>query len=489
MTGVVLRAGGATDVGRLRNINQDRFVLLPDRDLFIVADGMGGHQGGEVASKLAVETVQESYQDATADALIEAISVANHRIRDEGDADPDLRGMGTTVVALALMPEEPDPDEPAGDDVEPPQHMLIANVGDSRGYLFRDGSLTQLTEDHSVVADLVREGRLTEEEAEVHPQRNIVTRVLGVYDTVEVDLWPVDPVEGDRYLLCSDGLFNEVGPDQIGSVLRRLEDPEDAAAELVRLANDSGGRDNITVVIVDVADDGGVAEAASAALADQPSTLRSRPLKSSAASPGDDPAGFTTAMPAIDTDIEPPEGPDAAAPPRRGPDASVSRRIDEQLSSMNAEMTSRKERRRAKRGERKRRTRVTWRAVLFTLLVLGVIGGAFATIQWYGTSTYFVGFDDDEVVIYQGRPGGLLWIDPERVDDTGLQRSEIPERYVPDIEAGNEQPSLAKAQQLVENIRRDIADDRDREAASTTTTTTGGPAPSTPAGSTTTQAP
>ena len=146
--------------------------------------------------------------------LEDAIAVANHRIRNEGDADPNLRGMGTTVVALALMPDEPDPDVPDAEDT-PPEHLVIANVGDSRAYLFRDGSLVQLTEDHSVVADLVRDGRITAEEAEVHPQRNIVTRVLGVYETIDVDLWPVDPVAGDRVLLCSDGLFNEVGTDQI----------------------------------------------------------------------------------------------------------------------------------------------------------------------------------------------------------------------------------------------------------------------------------
>ena len=171
-------------------------------------------------------------------------------------------------------------------------------MGDSRAYLFRDGGLAQLTEDHSVVADLVREGRITAEEAEVHPQRNIVTRVLGVYETVDVDLWPVDPVAGDRFLLCSDGLFNEVGADQISSVLRRLDDPAEAAAELVRLANEGGGRDNITVVVVDVVDDGGVAQAASAALAGEPSGLDSvAPDRSD----GDDLAGFTTAMPAVAT--------------------------------------------------------------------------------------------------------------------------------------------------------------------------------------------
>lgn len=469
MTGVVLRAGAATDVGRLRTINQDRFVLLPDRNLFIVADGMGGHQGGEVASRLAVETLQVAYRDPTADALTEAIAVANHRIRHEGDADPDLRGMGTTVVALALMPEEPDPDEPADDDTELRQHLLIANVGDSRGYLFRDSSLTQLTEDHSVVADLVREGQITADEAEVHPQRNIVTRVLGVYETVEVDLWPVDPVAHDRYLLCSDGLFNEVGADQISSVLRRLEDPNEAAAELVRLANEGGGRDNITVVIVDVVDDGDVAEAASAALAGEASGLAAGTAPAPAASAGDDPAGFTTATPGAD------------------PGDGLS---DDQPDSVLTGRPSRRQRRAERRSQRSQRTRVTWRALLFTLLVLGVIGGAFATIQWYGTSTYFVGFDGDEVVIYQGRPDGLLWIDPELEERTGIDRADVPERSVPAIVAGNEQPSLAKAREFVANIERDIDEGGPGTGSSTTTTTRGSASGTTSstAGSTTTQA-
>src|SRR3546814_3360292 len=122
---------------------------------------------------------------------------------------------------------------------------------------------------------MVREGRITPAEAEVHPQRNIVTRVVGVYEQVEADLWPVDPVSGDRIVLCSDGLFNEVGDDQISAVLRRLDDPQDASAELVRLANEGGGRDNITVVVLDVVDDGGVAQRASAALAGGSSGLQS----------------------------------------------------------------------------------------------------------------------------------------------------------------------------------------------------------------------
>jgi PPM family protein phosphatase len=140
---VVLRAGAATHVGRLRTINQDSYALLPDRDLFVVADGMGGHQGGEVASRLAIETLQVAYQDATTESLADAIAVANHRIRNEGDADPNLRGMGTTVVALALLADESDVD--SDDDDADLKHLVIANVGDSRAYLFRDGGLTQVT--------------------------------------------------------------------------------------------------------------------------------------------------------------------------------------------------------------------------------------------------------------------------------------------------------------------------------------------------------
>jgi protein phosphatase len=453
---VVLQAGGATDVGRLRTINQDSFVLLPDRDLFIVADGMGGHQGGEVASRLAIETLQVAYQDATADALTEAIAVANHRIRNEGDADPDLRGMGTTVVALALLSDEggdADHDEEAAG---PTSRLLVANVGDSRGYLYRDDDLIQLTEDHSVVADLVRDGRITEEEAEVHPQRNIVTRVLGVYETVEVDLWPVDPVQHDRILLCSDGLFNEVGADQISSVLRRLSDPAEAAAELVRLANESGGRDNITAVVVDVVDDGGVAEAASSALADDPSGLDS----AIAPAPGvDDPAGFTTALPLVDA--VPTPAADEPEPERR---------------------PSRKERRAASGP----RTRFTWRTALFLVLVLAVFGGAFATIQWYGTSTYFVTFDGDEVVIYRGRPDGILWIEPELEERTGIERADVPPRFVRRIEAGTEQPTLTDARQLVANIEADIADAADTPGTTSTTGSTS--TTSTTAASTTTRA-
>lgn len=433
---LVLEAGVASDTGRLRNTNQDSYAILPDLGLYIVADGMGGAQGGEVASRVAIETIRDAFHDRTAHALAEAVAKANDRIHKMGDA-PDLRGMGTTTVAMAVVTEDPDPDAADDDaDDERPEHLLVVNVGDSRAYLFRDGGLTQLTDDHSVVAELVRDGRITAEEAEAHPQRNVITRVLGVYPKVTADLWPVDAVRGDRYLLCSDGLFNEVTDDQMAAVLRRLRDPNEAAAELVRLANEGGGRDNITVIVLDVLDDGGVAGRASAALAGERRGASSVDL-----------AGFSTA---VEDGDRTGRGAEPPAPSRR-------------------------ERRAARKAERNGRSRITWRVVLFTLLLLAVLGGAVATIQWYGTSTYFVGFDGDEVAIYRGRPGGLLWIDPELEQDTGIKRDEVPARYLRALDAGHEHSSLAEARTYVSNIERDIIESA--PAPTTTTTTVPPPAP------------
>ncbi len=278
-----MRWGGATDVGRVRSNNQDQYLARPDSNLWAVADGMGGHSGGEVASQIACETLGQTYAEHTVEGLIDAVEQANSAVFHAGADDPELTGMGTTVVALAVVEHDDD------------EVLAIANVGDSRCYRYADNELDQVTTDHSLVADLVREGSLSPEEAAVHPQRNIVTRVLGVYDNVPVDVFAVDPRPGDRYVLCSDGLFNEVPEPGIVSVLRRLADPGDAADELVRLAVDGGGRDNVTVVVVDVLDDGGRAQAASAALAAdaEPTTASSGPRPSPAYA-GDD----TVAAPA-----------------------------------------------------------------------------------------------------------------------------------------------------------------------------------------------
>ncbi|MEO9224163.1 MAG: Stp1/IreP family PP2C-type Ser/Thr phosphatase, partial [Acidimicrobiales bacterium] len=248
------RIGAASDVGRVRSNNQDSKLVTDD--LYAVADGMGGHLGGEVASAIAVETLRSSVSEPTIDGVISGVRMANRAIYTRSASDPDLRGMGTTLCAVARVEVDGGHDQ-----------LTIVNVGDSRGYLLRGGDLTQITRDHSLVEDLRAEGRLTAEEAAVHPHRNIVTRALGIDPDVEVDHTEVDPLPGDRYVLCSDGLTNEVTLDKLGATLRRLADPQDAADELVRLANDNGGRDNITVVVVDIVEGGGSPATAAGAVA------------------------------------------------------------------------------------------------------------------------------------------------------------------------------------------------------------------------------
>lgn len=431
-----LRWGGASDVGRVRSNNQDNFLARDDMGLWVVADGMGGHRGGEVASEIVCDTLGESFSSHTIDGLVQAIESANAAVYQAGSDDPELSGMGTTVVALALV------DDGQGDEV-----LAIANVGDSRAYRLAGAELDQLTNDHSLVADLVREGSLSPEEAAVHPQRNILTRVLGVYDDVPVDVLAVVPQHGDRYVLCSDGLFNEVPESGIAAVLRRLSDPDDAAHELVRLANEGGGRDNVTVVVVDVVDDDGRAAAASATIADEQSaTVAHRPV-------------------GLDRDDDVDEAP-ARSRKRRRRD----RGEDEDRPRHKAATKAR---------------RVTWRSVLFVALLLALAGGAFATIQWYGQSTYYVGFDGDRVAIYKGRPGGVLWIEPELVETTRLEQDRVPRDSVAELEDGKEQSSLEDARAYVDRLS-ERADELSPPTTTTTTTRPGTPTTTTTLGTTTT---
>jgi protein phosphatase len=432
-----LRWGGATHVGRVRSTNDDNYMASDDIGMWAVADGMGGHRGGDVASAIACEAVGRSFADHTVDGLVEAIEQANQAVYETAAGDPDLTGMGTTMVALAVVDED-------GDEV-----LAVANVGDSRVYRYSVGELEQLTDDHSLVADLVREGSLSPEEAAVHPQRNIVTRALGVNDRVPVDILTVEPVAGDRFLLCSDGLFNEVPEPSIAAVLHRVDDPREAAEELVHLAVDGGGRDNVTVVVVDVVDDGGRAGEASDALAvGAASGLASRAEAAGATTTEDgSDAGGLAFEPAGATN-----GSRAGAP---------------------TELV----------GTRPRGRRLTWRVLLFSLILLALIGGAFATIQWYGRSTYFVGFEGDRVAIFKGRPGGVLWLNPVLEETTDIERSRVPADTEDDLDAGKEQSSLGDAHRYVDRLSARA----DELAAETTTTTR--PATTTTAPRTTTTRP
>jgi protein phosphatase len=233
-----------TDVGRVRTVNQDRFAEFEDgrgRRLLVVADGMGGHRGGETASRLAVEAIGDVFQsseEALEDRIRTAVETANRRLYETAQEDPDLAGMGTTVVALCF-----------GEQGE----SYVAHVGDSRLYLLRAGRLEALTEDHSLVAEMQRDGFLSAEEAQVHPRRNELTRSVGVSPSVKVDVSRVAVEPGDRFLLCSDGLCGYLGDEEIREVLER-ERPPDAARTLVERANASGGYDNVTVQVVAIPD-------------------------------------------------------------------------------------------------------------------------------------------------------------------------------------------------------------------------------------------
>jgi len=190
---VKLAAASATDQGRVRSNNEDAFLIDDQRALFAVADGMGGHRGGEVASHTAIEALRAAIANGTP--LHDAITRANTAVLTRAAGDDELTGMGTTMTAVVAI---------GG------RQLLIGHVGDSRAYMMHEGTLRRATDDHSLVEELVREGRLTPEQAEAHPQRAIVTRALGVDDPVDVDLYTLDVEAGDRVLLCSDGLTTMV---------------------------------------------------------------------------------------------------------------------------------------------------------------------------------------------------------------------------------------------------------------------------------------
>lgn len=456
-------SGAATDVGQVRQVNQDN-VLIAD-DVFAVADGMGGHRGGEVASLVAVEALQQSFLQRTTEALVDAVQSANAAIVERAKGDPELRGMGTTMCALARVKL---------DDGE--ECLTIVNVGDSRAYLLKggDSELIQISEDHSLVQTLVRQGQLTQAEAAVHPQRNILTRALGIDQKVLPDSFDLLPVKGDRYLLCSDGLFNEVEEPRIAEVLLTMTDPQEAAVELVRLANEGGGRDNISVVIVDITDDAGhhkVLEARSdehrivqivhgtdrAAEQVQAATVAASAPAAGAAGAvaagnnGAAPGGSTVV---IDAPVIPPSGAPVAP-------AAASPAAPPVLAST--------------------RSRFTWRVALFLLLFLGVFGVAAFAINWMGTNSYYVGLDNQEVVIFQGRPGGFLWYQPKVEERTQVPAAAVPAEFQADVAKGKTEPSLQEARDYVARLKGGIP--------TTTVPTTAVPGTTRPGGTSTTAVP
>jgi len=395
--------GAATDVGRVRSGNEDSFLVAGPIGLFAVADGMGGHRGGEVASATALESLRASI--ARGALIDDAIVSANESVIDRADVDPDLRGMGTTITALWIRGDE----------------SLIGHVGDSRAYLLRGGTLTQITEDHSFVEELVREGRLTPEQAEVHPQRSIITRALGIDRHVDVDVYRVQLRAGDRVLLCSDGLTSMVRASEIATILQRNSDPNAAAAALVDAANEAGGEDNVTAVIIDVVD-GGDDEST-----DEP-VARRLPPKS---------------IPA--PEVEPPALPKAPRKRRAGRAAGTALKI-----------------------------------ALVALPVLLVIALAIGAIGFYARRSYYVTFTDDAVTVYQGVPGGVLGWSPTVATQTELERDNLTPAERLEVEREPRFSSEANALAYVDRLTERVEDRTTTTTTSTTTTmATTTPAPTT----------
>ena len=387
-----LKWGAFSDVGMVRQQNEDSF--LAEETLFVVADGMGGHNAGEVASALAVTTLKAGARLGIDDAEVfrELVQQANSAIYTASLDDSTQSGMGTTVTALSIVEGE-----------EP--RVLVANVGDSRAYLWRSGALSRLSVDHSYVQELVNEGIITPEAARVHPRRNIVTRALGIDRSVNVDVFTHFVRTGDRIILCSDGLVDEVADIEIAQVLGQHTDPQETAEALVMVANTNGGRDNTTVIVVDVLDD------------------ISEPLVAS-----------------VPDNTAPMYTPSAAA-----------EFVDHGRAGAAA----------------KKKNRVGM--VLFWTALVTIILSGFTIVGVYARSGYFVGFDkDDRVVVYRGRVGGVLWFSPTIDTQTTLTGGDLPEDVLRDVALNRTFTSSTNASKYLALIRIAIIDATTTSTTSTT---------------------
>ncbi|MEM7272040.1 MAG: protein phosphatase 2C domain-containing protein [Actinomycetota bacterium] len=393
----------ASHVGNVREANQDRVFF--GGMVAALADGMGGHQGGERAAELAIAEFEIAGQDLSEGELVEVIMAANRQVHGHA-ADNGLPGMGTTLVALSLH-----------DDAT----ITVANVGDSRAYWLRGDYMGQVTEDHSFVEDLVRQGRLRPEDAADHPQRNILTRAVGIGAEVEVDRFPIpEPMVGDRFLLCSDGLFNELPEEEILEILLEAGAPAPTSSALINAALQTPCRDNVTVAVVDVVDDD------HPALQDQDSRLRNtKPI--------------TAPVPVVSKsklhDPVPPSAiPEEAEPAAGQAVAQVGTLVlegDQRDSTSGSDpelLVDTTELEVIRTNELTEldsplsvRPRSRLLSVLAAVLIVGGLAGAFYFARSFARSGYHVAQEPGHLVVFQGREGGFLTFDPVRLADTAVE--------------------------------------------------------------------
>ena len=419
------RIGTKTDVGRRREVNEDSFLV--HEPLFVVADGMGGHVAGDIASSTAIDTIKEESSSANPqdmNTLARLVLGANSRIWEKAQSDASLRGMGTTCTLLMLDSSK----------------AHFAHVGDSRAYLWREGKLTQVTEDHTLVGRMVKEGRLSADEAERHPQRSIVTRALGVDSVVEVDLMTVDLQEGDRILICSDGLSSMIDSDSIASILEEESDPQVAAERLVDAANEAGGEDNITVVILDIVD-GEMPRAGATATSKRVDT---------AESPGSVPSSTTAPS---SSEMTYAGGGAIAAPPEV--DRSREERVDTARDEIHDERPAR-----------------TWpRKLVVGLVIVVLLGiGAFFGVRYLLSNSWYVGVNDKGfITVYEGIPEEIAGLDlSDEIEVSEIRADQFPDVVSANLGDGIKKDSLEDARTHITNLEEQIEaeerrDQRDRQ--------------------------
>ena len=404
---IALRFAARSDVGLVRSVNQDSAYAGPH--LLAVADGMGGHAAGDVASSIAIGEMVgldgESHgADDALELLAEALRAANTELQQAMQNQPELEGMGTTVTALLRTGNK----------------IAVAHIGDSRAYLLRNGSFTQITHDHSFVQSLIDEGRITQEEAESHPQRSLVTRVLTGQQGDEPDLAMREARVGDRYLLCSDGLSGFVARDTIQEVLEQCMPPGRTADRLVELAMRAGAPDNVTCVIGDVVDlDKDQApptahEVVGAAAERKVTNTRSIPVTPAAKAA------------ALSRQVNGPDAQEAA-------EADFPRLADEGPTS----------------GRRH------WlRGLSLLVLVLAVlVGGGYAAYDW-SQRQYFVGQTKEHVAIYQGISQKIgPWNLSHVIDETDIVLADLPDFYRGKVDSTVTTATVADAHRLVTDLR------------------------------------
>ena len=444
---LVLRYAVRSDVGLLREGNEDSAYAGPR--LLAVADGMGGHAAGEVASSLTIASMAKlDSEPPGGDMLAElaaAVAAANTRLQEMIIANPAVEGMGTTLTALFWSDG----------------HAAVSHIGDSRGYLLRDGELYQITHDHTLVQSLVDEGRISADDVSSHPQRSLLLRALDGRSVAEPDLSVHDAQVGDRYLLCSDGLSGVVSDEMLRETLATMEDPEAAARQLIELALHAGGPDNITCIVADVVDTAAarVPPTGAPVLAGAVASVHDPRLSTDGTGPfgtdgdhlGNHLAGsyddngqpsMTMAHPMVALDDLDPDDMALALASENGTD----------MTAVRARRSHRAQPRRARRPGRRR-----WPIVTTSLVVLlaVVIGGGYVAWRW-SQDQYYIGADSkgQEVLIYRGVNQHIAGISLSRpYRQTGIKLAQVPPSYQQTVKATDAASSLSSAQAIVANIR------------------------------------